>query len=66
MSALDQVEHAMLAGHHVEVDFARQVFVKLQRVVVERCAFGIKIIGTDDRGVTTGIAAADPAALDDL
>ena len=59
------VEDAALAQHHVEVEIARQALVEPEGQIVERDRFGIEIVRADDRRVSAGVAAADPAFFDD-
>ncbi len=51
--------------HDVVVQHLRQVLPQVQGVIIERLALFPKIVRADDRGVAPGIAAADPAFLDD-
>ncbi|MCY1292612.1 hypothetical protein D9M70_418460 [compost metagenome] len=50
--------------HDVVVQILRQVFPELQRMLVDVHALFIEIVGPDDRGVATGIAAADPTLFE--
>ena len=47
--------------HDVVVKFLAQPIPKLHRMIVKMRAFIIEIIGTDNRCVTPGVAATDPA-----
>ena len=58
-----QHHHAARRIHHVVVQFLRQPFPQLQRMLVQRGALIPQIVGADDRGVAPGVAAAEPAAL---
>ena len=51
--------------HDVVVQDLRQVAPHAQRMVVELRARVEQVVRTDDRRVATGVAAADPALLDD-
>ena len=59
------VEDAALAQHHVEVELARQSLVEPQREIVERNRFRPKVVRAHDRGVASGVAAAEPTLFDD-
>ena len=65
MHIVRQHEHAARRVHHVVVQLLRQALPQLQRVLVERREFLPEVIGADDRGVAPGIAAAEPALLQD-
>ena len=60
-----EVEHAALAEHQVDVELLVQALPQLERVLVQRAAFVPEIVGADDRGVAAGVAAPDPALLED-
>ena len=59
-----QHHHAARREHDVVVQFLREVFPQLERMVVERGAFVEQVVGADDGGVAPGVAAADPALLE--
>ena len=56
-----EIEDAALAHHGVVVEVLLQPFPELHRPFVERLIAGQKVVGADDRGVTAGVARADPA-----
>ena len=64
MPGVGQGQHAALAEHDVEVQFTRELFVLLQRELVEACAFGVQIVRAHDGRVAPGVAAPDPAGLE--
>ncbi len=51
--------------HDVVIEHLREVLPQLHRMIVERRAFVEQVIRADDRGVAAGVAAADPALLED-
>ena len=56
---------AMLREHHVEVELFRQLFVQLDRQVVERDALRRAIVGPHNRRVAAGAAESDVLRLQD-
>ncbi len=56
--------HATRREHDVVIQYLREVFPKLQRVIVKRGAFVEEVIRADDGGVAPGVAAADPSLLE--
>ena len=65
MGVVRQHEHAARRIHDVVVEFLRQALPELQRMVVERGRFLPQVVGADDGGVAPGVAAAEPALLQD-
>ena len=51
--------------HDVVVELLREVLPQLHRVVVDRDALVEQVVRADDGRVAAGVAAADPALLDD-
>ena len=70
LEALDVVlvmrehHHAALGEHHVVIELLRQALPELDRMLVDRRALVIEVVRADDRRVAPGIAAAEPALLD--
>ena len=58
-----EVVDTALAEHDVVVQVLAETLPKFERLLVEQCCFGPEIVGANDRGVASGIAAADPAFL---
>ena len=65
MAAVRQDHKSALAEHDVEVQLAREPLVEAQREVVEARALREEVVGAHDRRVAPGVAAAEPAALED-
>ena len=65
MHIMRQHHHAALGIHGVVIQLLAQPIPQLDRVIVQMRAFVIEIVGADDGGVAPGIAAADPAFLQD-
>ena len=63
MRIVRQHQHAARRIHHVVVELLGQAFPELQRMLVERRRFLPEVVGADDRGVASGVAAAEPALL---
>ncbi len=63
MRIVRQHHHAARRIHDIVVELLRQALPQLQRVIVERGRFLPEVIGADDRGVASGVAAAEPALL---
>ncbi len=70
LEALDVVgvvrehHHAPRRVHDVVVQLARQGLPELERVLVDRRALVVEIVGPDDRGVAAGVAAPEPSLLE--
>jgi hypothetical protein len=64
MHGVREHHDAALREHDVIVQFLRQTFPFLDRVVVECGAFIEEIIRADDGGIAAGVAAADPALFE--
>ncbi len=62
---MGEVQHAAVAHHDVVVELAAERLPEVERVLVDRGALVVQVVGADDRRVAAGIAAADPALLDD-
>ena len=58
-----EIEHAALAEHDVEVEVLAQAFPKSQGMLVELGVGAQQVVGAHDRGVASGVAAAQPALL---
>ena len=63
--AMGERDDAALGQHDVVVEIAAEPLIELQGHLVERRALGEEIVGAHDGGVAPGIAAAEPALLDD-
>ena len=61
MHIMREHHDATLGIHDVVIEFLTEAIPQLDRVIIKMRAFIIEIIGADDRGVASGIAAADPA-----
>src|SRR4030095_7164387 len=56
-------EHTPRRKHYVVIEILRQPFPELERMVVDGNAFIPQIVGADDSGVATSVAAAEPPFL---
>ena len=65
MMGLRQHQKPARAEHDVVVQILAQVFVKLQRLVIDRGRRVLQIVRPDDRGVAPGVATAQPTLFDD-
>src|SRR5574337_1992630 len=63
MNVVRQHHHATLRKHKIVVERLRQALPELQSMVVKRGALVKQVVRTDDGGVATRIAAAEPAPL---
>ncbi len=63
--AMEQVQHAALAHHGVEVDLLLQPLPQLQRRLEKREIAGQQVVGANDRRVAADVAAADETLLHD-
>ena len=61
--AVEQVQDATLAHHHIVAERLLQPFPELQRMLVEMVVLGQQVVGADDGGVAPGIAHADGPTL---
>jgi hypothetical protein len=59
-----EVEDAALADHRVIVEVLFEALPQLHRPFVERGVAVEPVVRADDRGVSSGIAAADPSLFD--
>ena len=64
LKVVREIEDAPLAQHDVEVELPAEALVELQRVIVEMRALVPEIVRANDRGVASGVAAAQPALLE--
>ena len=64
LQAMAEVVDAALREQHVVIELGAEIFPELERVVVEQRGFGPKVIGADDGGVATGVAAAQIALFE--
>ena len=60
-----QVEHPARTEHDVEVEFPAQTLPELERELVEARRLVAQVVGPHDGGVSTRVATAEPALLDD-
>ena len=58
---VEEIEHAALRHHGVEIEILLEPFPQLHRPFVERVVAGKHVVGADDRGVAADIAGAEPA-----
>src|SRR3546814_10184043 len=65
MPVVREHPHAALRKHDVVIQLIGQLLVELDRKFVKGSRFREEIIRADDRRVAAGVAAADPAALDE-
>src|SRR5690242_11118778 len=65
IGAVAERDHAALRQHDIVVEVLRQPLIEAMRQPVERDAFRIVVVGAHHRGVAAGIAAADPALLEE-
>src|SRR3546814_1176551 len=65
MPVVREHSHAALRKHDVVIQLIGQLLVELDRKFVKGSRFREEIIRADDRRVAAGVAAADPAALDE-
>lgn len=65
VNIMGQHQHAAPRIHDVVVQFLAEIFPEIDGVIVKTGAFVIEIVGADDRRVAAGIAATEPALVDD-
>ena len=65
MDVVGQHHAAARRIHDVVVELLRQVLPQVQGVVIKRLALFPEVVRADDRRVAAGVAAAEPALLDD-
>src|SRR5438067_469471 len=59
--AMDEIEDATLAEEDVVVELLGQSFPELQRMLIDRGALIPEVVGADDSGVASHVAARQPA-----
>ncbi len=64
MQVVREVQHTALTQHDVEIEFLAQSFIKLQCLLVDSRALIPQIVRADDSRVAAGVAAAQPALLE--
>ena len=60
---MEEIEHAALRHHGVEIEILLEPFPQLHRPFVEGIVAGQQVVRADDRGVAPDIAGAEPALL---
>ena len=58
---MEEIEHAALRHHGVEIEILLEPLPQFHRPFVERIVAGQHVVGADDRGVAPDIAGAEPA-----
>ena len=64
MDRVGQHHHAPLRKHDVVVDILAQPFPEVEGMIVKTDTFVIKIIGPDNRRVSTCVTAAQPPFIE--